>query len=117
VPLEQWIYFLSTSEIPEDADAPGLQEAREKLKLSTMSREEQAAYHRYLDDRVILADQIYTARGEGKLEGRAEGREEGRAEGKNEAMRTIAAAMKQAGETMEKIAAYTHLSPDEIAEL
>lgn len=121
VPLEQWIYFLSTSEIPEDADAPGLQEAREKLKLSTMSREEQAAYHRYLDDRVILADQIYTARGEGKLEGRAEGREEGReegrAEGKNEAMRTIAAAMKQAGESMEKIAAYTHLSPDEIAEL
>ena len=109
MPLEQWIYFLSTSEIPEDADAPGLQEAREKLKLSTMSREEQAAYHRYLDDRVILADQIYTARGEGKLEGRAEG--------KNEAMRTIAAAMKQAGESMEKIAAYTHLSPDEIAEL
>ena len=24
VPLEQWIYFLSTSDIPEDADAPGL---------------------------------------------------------------------------------------------
>ena len=84
VPLEQWIYFLSTSEIPEDADAPGLQQARKKLQLSKMTREEQAAYHRYLDDRVILADQIYTARGEGKLEGRAEGREEGRAEGREE---------------------------------
>ena len=84
VPLEQWIYFLSTSEIPEDADAPGLQQARKKLQLSKMTREEQAAYHRYLDDRVILADQIYTARGEGKMEGRAEGREEGRAEGREE---------------------------------
>ena len=29
VPLEQWIYFLNTGEIPEDATAPGLSEARE----------------------------------------------------------------------------------------
>ena len=36
---------------------------------------------RYIDGRVILADQIVTARGEGKLEGRAEGYEEGREEG------------------------------------
>ena len=74
IPLEQWIYFLSTSQIPEDADAPGLKAAREKLQLSQMSKEEQAAYRRYLDDRVILADQIFTAKGEGRLEGRAEGR-------------------------------------------
>ena len=84
VPLEQWIYFLATSEIPEDADAPGLQEAREKLLVSKMSREEQAAYRRYLDDRVILADQIFTARGEGKLEGHWEGLEEGRKKGLEE---------------------------------
>ena len=84
VPLEQWIYFLSTSDIPEDADAPGLKAAREKLKLSQMSKEEQAAYRRYWDDRVILADQIYTAKGEGRLEGRAEGFEEGREEGREE---------------------------------
>ena len=84
VPLEQWIYFLSTSDIPEDADAPGLKAAREKLKLSQMSKEEQAAYRRYWDDRIILADQIYTAKGEGRLEGRAEGFEEGREEGREE---------------------------------
>lgn len=72
VPLEQWIYFLSTSEIPEDADAPGLKAAREKLLLSRMTKEEQAAYRRYLDDRVILADQIYTAKGEGRLEANIE---------------------------------------------
>ena len=77
VPLDQWIYFLSTSEIPEDADAPGLKAAREKLLFSRMSREEQAAYRRYLDNRVSLADQIYTARGEARLEGLYEGRKEG----------------------------------------
>ena len=75
--------------------APGLQEAREKLQLSQMSKEEQAAYRRYWDNRVILADQ--TARGEGKLEGKSEGLEDGRAEGrakgKSEAMRSIALAM------------------------
>ena len=76
VPLEQWLYFLATSEIPDDADAPGLQEARERLSLSRLDRDEQAAYRRYLDDRVILQDNIITARGEGKLEGRAEGRAE-----------------------------------------
>ena len=38
VPLEQWIYFLNTGEIPEEADAPGLKEAREKLELDRMSK-------------------------------------------------------------------------------
>ena len=65
VPLEQWCYFLANTDIPEDANAPGLQEAREKLLFARMSREEQIAYRRYIDDRVILADQIVTARGEG----------------------------------------------------
>ena len=81
VPLEQWIYFLNTGEIPEDADAPGLKEAREKLELDRMSKSELAAYYRHLDNVVILRDNIITARGEGHLEGREEGREEGRAEG------------------------------------
>ena len=84
VPLEQWIYFLNTGEIPEEADAPGLKEAREKLELDRMSKSELAAYYRHLDNVVILRDNIITARGEGHLEGRIEGREEGRAEGRAE---------------------------------
>ncbi len=80
-PLDQWLYFLANSEIPEDADAPGLQEARAKLGIAQMSRDEHAAYRRYLDNRVILQDQYVTARGEALLEGRAQGLEEGRAQG------------------------------------
>ena len=120
VPLEQWIYFLSTSEIPDDADAPGLQEARSKLQLSRMSREEQAAYRRYWDDRVILADQIYTARGEGKLEGRAEGREEGREEERKknaEERRESARKLRDNGVPIALIASSLGISEKEISEL
>ena len=73
VPLEQWIYFLNTGEIPDDANAPGLPEARERLKLDRMSKAELAAYYKHLDNVVILRDNIVTARGEGHIEGSAEG--------------------------------------------
>lgn len=86
VPLEQWIYFLNTGEIPEDANAPGLPEARERLKLDKMSKSELAAYYKHLDNVVILRDNIVTARGEGHLEGHAEGLVEGRAEGRAEGL-------------------------------
>ena len=119
--LEQWLYFLATSEIPDDADAPGLQEARQKLLWMKMNREEQQAYDRYMMDRSILQNTMVTARGEGHMEGYAEGREEGRLEGRLEGRQTttvaIAKAMKQAGEPIEKIMAYTHLSEDEIEAL
>lgn len=113
VHLEQWIYFLATSDIPEDADAPGLIAAREKLQLSQMSREEQAAYRRYLDNRVILADQIYTAKGEGRIEGRAEGRAEG------EKMKAIESARKMKADNLpvEVISKYTGLTAEEIETL
>ena len=125
VPLEQWIYFLSTSEIPDDADAPGLKAAREKLRISQMSKEEQAAYRRYLDNRVILADQIFTAKSEGRLEGLAEGREEGREEGRAEGRaegernKTIAIAwnLKQMGIPLQQIVDATGLSPEDIAKI
>ena len=117
VPLEQWIYFLSTSDIPEDADAPGLKAAREKLRLSKMTKEEQAAYRRYLDNRVILADQIFTAKGEGRLEGKAEGRAEGRAEGAREQAAIIAAKMIELGLSEETIEQSTGLSASEIKSL
>ena len=72
VPLEQWIYFLNTGNIPADATAPGLSEAREKLQLVRMSKAELNAYYHHLDNVVILRDNIVTARGEGRLEGRAD---------------------------------------------
>lgn len=123
VPLEQWIYFLNTGEIPADADAPGLGEAREKLVLEHMTKAELEAYYRHLDNIVILQDNITTARGEGRLEGEIKGRLEGRlegeikgkAEGRAESAREIATSLKNLGTmSAEQIASITHLNIDEI---
>ena len=84
VPLEQWMYVLSTGDIPADADAPGLSEAREKLRLAKMTKAELESYYKHLDNVVILRDNIETARGEGRMEGLFEGRMEGRMEGREE---------------------------------
>ena len=129
VPLEQWIYFLNTGDIPADATAPGLEEAREKLRIEHMSKSELAAYYHHLDNVVILRDNIITARGEGKIEGYAEGREEGRAEGREEGRAegraegekekalAIARNMKSASMPTDMIVQMTGLSADEIATL
>ena len=113
VPLEQWIYFLNTGNIPSDATAPGLGEAREKLQLVRMSKAELNAYYHHLDNVVILRDNIVTARGEGRLEGRLEGRAEGRAEGKLEDAKNL----KRLGVSPNIISQATGLSLEEIAKL
>ena len=113
VPLEQWIYFLNTSEIPHDATAPGLGEARHRLEIDQMSPAERESYYRHLDNVAVLKDNISTARGEGKMEGRMEGRVEGRAEGRvegrAEAAAEIARKMKEAGIPAKQIATLTGL--------
>ena len=129
VPLEQWIYFLNTGEIPDDATAPGLPEAREFLRLNSLSKAELEAYNRHLDNVVILRDNIYTEREEGRLEGRAEGRAEGRIEGRIEGLQEglekgaevknweNARKMKSLGVSMEIICQVTGLSEVDIAAL
>ena len=117
VPLEQWIYFLNTAEIPHDATAPGLDEARKKLQFDKMTHAEREAYYRHLDNVVILQDNISTARGEGRMEGRAEGREEGRAEGRAEGIAETARKMKEGGLPIEQISKFTGLSIEEISNL
>ena len=109
VPLEQWIYFLNTSEIPHDATAPGLAEARKKLQIDRMTPAERNAYYRHLDNVVILKDNISTARGEGRMEGRAEGRAE--------AMKETARKMKQGGMDEKLIMQFTGLKAEDITSL
>ena len=108
-PLEEWIYYLNTGDIPDNATAPGLHEARERLKLDRMKKEELAAFYRHLDNIVILRDNIYTER--------AEGREEGRAEGREEERYSIARNLKQLGASEEVIIKATGLSSEEINKL
>jgi len=104
-PLEEWIYYLNTGEIPSTATAPGLEEARERLKLDSMTKDELAAYYRHLDNIVILRDNINTER------------EEGRAEGEKRKAIEVARYLKSSGTSIELIIGATGLTKEEIERL
>ena len=112
-PLEEWIYYLNTREIPDNATAPGLDKAREQLKLDKMSKEELKAYYRHLDNIVILKSNIFTEREEGRVEGRAEGR----AEGEKSKQLEIARNLKRMGLSTADTCKATGLSAEEVERL
>ena len=68
-PLEEWIYYLNTGSVPDNATAPGLETVKEHLKLDRMTKDELKAYYCHLDNIVILRDNIITERAEGWAEG------------------------------------------------
>ena len=116
-PLEEWIYYLNTGEIPSSATAPGLEEARERLKLDSMTKDELTAYYRHLDNIVILRDNIYTEREEGRAEGLEEGLNKGKEEGVREANLNNARNLKKLGVAIDIISQATGLSKEEIEKL
>ena len=113
-PLEEW---LNTGKIPETYHAPGLDAARERLKIDSMSKDEKNAYYRHMDNINLLKSNIKTEREEGKLEGLQEGLQKGRAEGGREKALSIAQKLKTAGMDETQIAEITGLKEEEIREL
>ena len=112
-PLEEWVEYLKNGVIAPETQAPGLQEAREKLKYYSMSDAERYAYDEHINAIMIQNDVLGNARLEGMEEGKAEGRAEGRAEEKN----NIARKMLANGLSIEQIALITGLTEKEIKEL
>lgn len=104
-PLDEWIVFLKTGEIGNDTQAPGLAEARERLKFSSLDKRERAAYLRNIEDLRVQRGVVATARIEGRAEGRAESRLE------------IARNMKSIGIAVDVIVQATGLSPEEVEQL
>lgn len=116
-PLEEWIHYLNTGKIPETYHAPGLDAARERLKIDSMSKDEKNAYYRHMDNINLLKSNIKTEREEGKLEGLQEGLQKGRAEGGREKALSIARKLKTVGMDETQIAEITGLKEEEIREL
>lgn len=116
-PLEEWIYYLNTGEVPDNATAPGLETVKKQLQLDRMSKDDLKAYYRHLDNIVILRDNIYTERAEGHAEGRAEGRAEGHAEGLVEGVQKTARKLREMGMDVTFIEQATGLTAEEIAVL
>lgn len=112
-PLEEWMKYLKDGTICPDTTAPGLSEAREKLKYYSMPPKERLAYDEHLSAVMIQNDVLDSAKLEGKIEGRAEGRVEGRAE----AYFTTARNLKLLGVPIDTIAKSTGLTAEEIDEL
>lgn len=100
-PLEEWIAYLNTGQIDDEAKAPGLDAAREKLKIDNMTKDEKKAYYRHLDNIVILRDNINTERAEGRAEG----------------ITSVAIKMKKRGMPVKDIMEMTGLDEKEIAAL
>ena len=109
-PLEEWVNYLKNGVIESDTKAPGLQEARERLKYYEMSDSERHAYDEYLNAIMIQNDVLGNAKMEGIADGMAKGIEKGRAEGKTEIAKTMLAK----GMSVEMIAEITGLTAEEI---
>ncbi len=108
-PLEEWVRYLKDGVIASGTTAPGLEEAREKLRYYSMSPTERHAYDEHLNAIMMQNDVLSTAR----LEGLMEGREEGRIEQKKES----ACSMKALGLSPEVIQQVTGLSLEEIEQI
>ncbi|MDR1380061.1 MAG: Rpn family recombination-promoting nuclease/putative transposase [Tannerella sp.] len=117
-PLDEWMSFLKTSQIPEDAQAPGLAEARERLQLERMNREERASYNAHTEalryQRSVIQTSLIEGEAKGRAEGEAKGRAEGEAKGRAEEKAEIVKRSNKAGLTMETIADITGLTIEEI---
>ena len=140
-PLDEWVRYLKYGIISPDTRAPGLGEAREKLKYYSMTDKERRAYEEHLNAVMIQNDVLNTAKMEGRAEGHAEGLEEGlekgraegleeghakgleeglekgHAEGRHEERIRNAANLKKLGVSSDIIAEATGLSLEKIAEI
>lgn len=112
-PLDEWISFLKSGEIPVTATAPGLAEARERLRIEALTEEERQDYYRTMENLRYQRSVIKT----GFDEGLAKGKREGRAEGITQEKVANARGFKAAGVPAEVIAKVTGLSIGEIEKL
>ena len=113
-PLEEWMNYLKDRTIRPGTMAPGLGEAREKLKYYSMTPEDRHAYDEHLNAVMIQNDVLDSAKLEGRMEGHMEGHMEGLAEGeakgKAEANLENAKKMKAMGIDLEMIRQITGIT-------
>lgn len=97
-PLDEWFSFLKTGEIPEQATAPGLPEARERLRRDRMNKADRQKYDAHMEALRYQKSVIQT----GLIEGRAEG------------LARVVINSHRAGYPVEAVSAITGLSREEI---
>ena len=116
-PLKEWISFLKTGHIPDSYTAQGLSEAREVLRVDSLSEEDRKAYFRYLDSLSLSKSVLWSSHVIGFDEGEKVGLAKGRAESEKQKAVEMARMMKADNEPIEKIIRYTGLTKDELENL
>lgn len=109
-PLDEWIAFLKTGEIPETATAHGLPEARERLRYDNLNSKEKAEYDGHMEALRYQRSVIQT----GIIEGYDKGLEEGIKEGIKEGKEKVARSLKSMNLPIEQIIQATGLTAEEI---
>lgn len=132
-PLDEWIAFLKTGEIPETATAHGLPEARERLRYDNLNPKEKAEYDGHMEalryQRSVIQTGIIEGYDKGYDEGYDEGREKGIEEGKEKGIeegiekgkedgrKEVARSLKSMNLPIEQIMQATGLTAEEIKQL
>ena len=82
--LDEWIYFLKNTKLPENYQAKGLQLVDDQLRYDNMDAATKLKYNKYQKNLLVSKDMIEEAWETGLLEGEAKGEAKGRAQGKME---------------------------------
>jgi predicted transposase/invertase (TIGR01784 family) len=118
--LDQWVYFLKNSELPEHVTAKGLKEAGEKLDVMNLPEKERKEYENMQEDLRYQASMFDSSWGDGHLVGFEKGEEKGikrgREEGRQEERKAIARNLLDVLDN-KTIATKTGLTEEEIQKL
>jgi len=119
--LDEWMYYLKNTEIPDNFTARGLPEARERLRYDSMTKEEKAVYDHYInqkrDARSVVLSSYFSGKFDGRAEGLAEGREAGLAEGIEEGKKEIIWNMYKEGFSVADIAKATKTTEEYVKKI
>ena len=108
-PIDEWMLFLKTEDIPESPHARGLREAKQELNYFKLNEEERRQFDWYFENRLYEASMFKSTYETGKRDGRGEGKEEG--------IIKVAKGMKAAGISVDTIHEASGLSFEEIEKL
>jgi predicted transposase/invertase (TIGR01784 family) len=130
--LDEWIYYLKNDVILDTFTAPGLREAKERLRVETLSSAERTAYnahlmalsHEYSIMQTARTGGLKEGEAKGLAKGLAKGREEGREEGEAKGLAKGEEERKKLQESLENMKANAiknliqqGMSPQQVAQI
>ena len=123
--LDEWIYYLKNTEIPDHFTARGLKEAQEQLLYDELPEEERQAYDHHLSQTRYEQNVVEDSFASGMLQGEAIGMEKGekmgikkgKAQGITEKTEEVVINSHHAGIAIETIAAITDLPVSRVCEI